>query len=132
MAPVPIGSLEDVTTMTGVKKHEEALITSRERGIKIRGLMLCNPHNPLGRCYAPEVLEAYLSLCSKHNIHLISDEVYAMAVFSNQDIPDPMSFTSILSLDIGKFCDPALVLVVYGMSKVCIYSHSNHLRRFQC
>ncbi|KAK6599247.1 ACC synthase [Botrytis cinerea] len=103
VAPVPIGSLEDVTTMTGVKKHEEALIASREKGIKIRGLMLCNPHNPLGRCYAPEVLEA--------------DEVYAMAVFSNQDIPDPMSFTSILSLDIGKFCDPALVLVVYGMSK---------------
>ncbi|KAF7916172.1 uncharacterized protein EAE98_010757 [Botrytis deweyae] len=117
VVPVPIGALEDVTTMAGVEKHEEALIVSREKGVKIRGLMLCNPHNPLGRCYAPEVLEAYLSLCSKYNIHLISDEVYAMAVFPNQDIPNPMSFTSILSIDIGKFCDPALVCVIYGMSK---------------
>lgn len=106
--------------MTGVHRHEEALLAARKTGVKIRGLLLCNPHNPLGRCYAPDVLEAYLSLCSKYNIHLISDEVYAKAVFPNQDIPNPMPFTSILSLDIKKFCDPALVCVIYGMSKVCI------------
>ncbi|KAF7857273.1 hypothetical protein EAF04_009514 [Stromatinia cepivora] len=117
VVPVSIGSLENVTTMAGVHKHEEALLAARQTGIKIKGLMLCNPHNPLGRCYAPEVLEAYLSLCSKYNIHLISDEVYAKAVFPNQDIPNPMSFTSILSLDIERFCDPALVCVTYGMSK---------------
>ncbi|ESZ90194.1 hypothetical protein SBOR_9418 [Sclerotinia borealis F-4128] len=115
--PVSIGSLEDVTTMIGVHKHEEALLDAARTGIKIRGLMLCNPHNPLGRCYSPEVLEAYLSLCSKYNIHLISDEVYAKAVFPNQDIPNPMHFTSILSLNIARFCDPGLVSVVYGMSK---------------
>ncbi|CAD6444866.1 de756cf3-fdae-4bdc-96a2-f8c1af7e431d [Sclerotinia trifoliorum] len=117
VVPVSIGSLENVTTITGVHKHEEALLAARQTGIKIKALLLCNPHNPLGRCYAPEVLEAYLCLCSKYNIHLISDEIYAQAVFPNQDIPNPMSFTSILSLDIEKFCDPALVCVVYGMSK---------------
>ncbi|KAG4027206.1 hypothetical protein MFRU_032g00720 [Monilinia fructicola] len=115
--PVSIGSLENVTTITGVHRHEEAFLVAQQTGIKIKGILLCNPHNPLGRCYAPEVLEAYLSLCSKYNIHLISDEVYAKAVFPNQDIPNPMAFTSILSIDIQQFCDPSSVCVIYGMSK---------------
>lgn len=32
-------------------KHEEALKRAEEKGIKIRALLLCNPHNPLGKAY---------------------------------------------------------------------------------
>jgi histidinol-phosphate/aromatic aminotransferase/cobyric acid decarboxylase-like protein len=62
-------------------------------------------------------LEGYLRLCSKYNIHLISDEVYAKAIFPSQDIPEPPPFVSVLSLDIEKLIDPSLVHVLYGMSK---------------
>ncbi|OJI98039.1 hypothetical protein ASPVEDRAFT_441231 [Aspergillus versicolor CBS 583.65] len=32
-----------------------------------------------GRCYTREVLEAYMGFCQKHNLHLITDESYALS-----------------------------------------------------
>lgn len=40
-------------------------------------LLLCNPHNPVGRVWAKEELENIASICSKNNVAIISDEVYA-------------------------------------------------------
>jgi xeroderma pigmentosum group C-complementing protein len=59
-------------------------------------------------------LEAFLRFCQKYQIHLISDEVYALSVYDDDD----SGFISILSInpaDIGV--DPALIHVLYGMSK---------------
>jgi 1-aminocyclopropane-1-carboxylate synthase len=69
-------SVEPVWVSVGaVEDHEKALLQARESGREIKALLLCNPHNPLGRCYSKEVLEAYLKLCGKYNIHLIRYEV---------------------------------------------------------
>ncbi|RZJ91124.1 MAG: pyridoxal phosphate-dependent aminotransferase [Chryseobacterium sp.] len=40
-------------------------------------LLLCNPHNPVGRVWAKEELEKIASICSKNNVAIISNEVYA-------------------------------------------------------
>lgn len=50
-------------------------------------------------------------------MHLISDEIYAKSVFSNPAIPNPIPFTSILSLNLGDAVDQSLVHVLYGASK---------------
>jgi DNA-binding transcriptional MocR family regulator len=117
---VDIGDLSDLTTLAGVRRHEETILESQRNGVKIKGLLLCNPHNPLGRCYPPNVIKAYLSLCSKYSIHFISDEIYAMSVFPTSDVQDMVPFTSVLSLDVAKFIDPGLVHVLYTMSKVVL------------
>jgi aspartate/methionine/tyrosine aminotransferase len=70
LLPVSMGG-DEVTSLQGVKRHEEALLEARERGVKVKGMLLCNPHNPLGRCYPKEVVERYLSLCKKYDIHFI-------------------------------------------------------------
>ncbi len=62
---------DDVVGMAAVSHHEKALIKAEQMGTKVKALMLCNPHNPLGKCYSKEVTEAYLALCSKYNIHFI-------------------------------------------------------------
>jgi 1-aminocyclopropane-1-carboxylate synthase len=109
----------DPTGTDAVARYENKLQEneSDEHAPKIRALMLANPHNPLGRCYTREALEAYLKLCAKYNIHLISDEVYAMSVFANDDVPNPLPFVSILSFDTKQYIDPSLVHMLYGMSK---------------
>ena len=61
----------DVTGLEAVNAHEQALLEARTNGREVKALLLCNPHNPLGRCYSKEVLEAYLKLCRKYGIHLI-------------------------------------------------------------
>lgn len=57
-----------------------------------------------------------MQLCQKHQIHLISDEVYALSVYADDD--STSDFVSVLSIDpVPLGVDPALIHVLYGMSK---------------
>ncbi|QOD12758.1 pyridoxal phosphate-dependent aminotransferase [Psychrobacter sp. 28M-43] len=38
--------------------------------------LLCNPHNPGGRVWTKDELEAVLSICKKHNVAIVSDEIH--------------------------------------------------------
>lgn len=79
-APIP---LEDVFTPRELNHLEEELQTAKEDGVEVRAVMLCSPHNPYGRTYDKETLLAYAQFCEKHDLHLISDEIYALSVFDN-------------------------------------------------
>lgn len=108
-------------TMKEIERLEEAFKKSESGGRKIKAVILCNPHNPLGRCYPSDVIIAYGKFCEKHNLHLFSDEIYAFSVYAPKDhssIPQP-GFTSALSFNWREDhgVDPARIHVVYGMSK---------------
>ncbi|KAJ5567671.1 Pyridoxal phosphate-dependent transferase major region subdomain 2 [Penicillium sp. DV-2018c] len=107
---------EEAFTPASVEKYQLALDAAEESGMKIRALLLVNPHNPVGRCYSVETLRAIAQFCNRHRLHLISDEVYASCVFDSGN-PDAVPFTSILSLDFTGLIDPDLVHVLYGFSK---------------
>ncbi|KAI9654444.1 MAG: hypothetical protein M1831_005410 [Alyxoria varia] len=97
-------------------KYEEALLKARSEGIRVRALMLCNPHNPLGQCYPKDTIIALMKLCNKYKIHLLCDEIYAISVY---DVPDEnaVPFTSVLSFDTSSYISPDYLHVIYGMSK---------------
>ncbi|KAL4811159.1 pyridoxal phosphate-dependent transferase [Aspergillus unguis] len=99
-----------------IAKYEEALQQAENRGVKIKALLLVNPHNPVGRCYPKETLVEILKFCNKHQIHLISDEIYALCVFDSGD-PYAVPFTSVLSLATPDIIDINLVHVLYGFAK---------------
>jgi hypothetical protein len=63
---------------------------------------------------------AFMRLCQKHQIHLLSDEIYALTTFPTNDITNPTPFTSLLSIDKTGIIDPSLCHVIHGMSKVLI------------
>lgn len=116
--PVSFGDL-DPMGLEAVQKYEEGIIKSKERGQRIAGIILAHPHNPLGRCYSREVLVAFMKLCQKYQIHLLSDEVYALSVFENRVDKDAAAvpFESILSIDPEGIIDPSLIHVLWAMSK---------------
>ncbi|KAJ5372584.1 hypothetical protein N7517_004590 [Penicillium concentricum] len=119
VVPVSFGE-EDPLSLEGVDKYEEALLEfHRKTGKKVKALMLAHPHNPLGRCYSREVLVKLMRLCQKYQVHLISDEIYALSVFENtvDEHPAPVKFESALSIDLTGIIDPRLVHVLWGMSK---------------
>jgi len=58
-----------------LKKFEEA-ITSRTKAI-----FYCNPNNPTGTTYSREQLLSLAELARKHNLFLLSDEVYKDFIF---------------------------------------------------
>lgn len=43
---------------------------------KVKLLILCNPHNPVGRVWTKKELENLGRICLKHNILVISDEIH--------------------------------------------------------
>jgi len=57
-----------------------------------------------------------MQFCSKHSIHLVSDEIYALSVYRTDN--EHPSFTSVLSIDPSGIIDSNLVHVSYGMAKV--------------
>jgi aspartate/methionine/tyrosine aminotransferase len=107
----------DPFSLDAVAKYEEALVQSEKSGTKVKALILCSPHNPLGKCYSRETLIAVMRLCQKHCMHLISDEIYALSIWHNPEYPDATTFTSVLSIDTSEIIAPELVHVLWGMSK---------------
>ena len=84
----------------------------------VKGVIICNPHNPLGRCYQRDTIIDYALWCEDKNVHLLSDEIYALSVFPSQAVPNPVKFTSTLSINFAnEGVNPGRVHVIYGMSK---------------
>lgn len=48
-------------------------------GVKI--MILCNPHNPVGRVWKQEELERLGDLCLAHNVLVISDEIHGDLIY---------------------------------------------------
>jgi len=47
----------------------------------IRAVLICNPHNPVGRVWSREELDSLAGLCAKYNVLLLSDEAHADITF---------------------------------------------------
>jgi aspartate aminotransferase len=60
---------------------------------KSRAIMICNPGNPTGAVYPREDLERLAKICKRHNLYLISDEVYREFVY------DGLTHTSVMQLE---------------------------------
>ena len=46
-----------------------------------RLLLLCSPHNPVGRVWNPDELQALLEICERYAVTVISDEIHADLVY---------------------------------------------------
>lgn len=52
----------------------DGLETAAAAGARV--LLLCHPHNPLGRVWRRDEVEAVVDLCRRHDVVLISDEIH--------------------------------------------------------
>lgn len=69
---------------------------------KTRAIMLCNPGNPTGTVYSKEDIFRIAAIAKRHNIFVISDEVYREFVY------DGMVHTSIM--DVPDFGQQAIMV----------------------
>lgn len=78
---IPLCRTEGVLTFD-IERFESE-ITSRSRL-----LLLCNPHNPVGRRYSREEIRTVAGICLEHNIILCSDEVHCDLILDGgQHVP---------------------------------------------
>lgn len=63
-------------------------------------ILLCNPHNPVGRCWTKEELARIAGLCLRHHVFIVSDEVHGDLVYrAHAHIPLP-----VISEEIAQHC----------------------------
>ncbi|XP_059643085.1 1-aminocyclopropane-1-carboxylate synthase 3 [Cornus florida] len=94
---------------------EEAYLQAQKRNLKVKGVLVTNPSNPLGTTMTRHELDLLVTFITAKNIHLISDEIYSGTVFSSP------GFVSIMEVLIDRNCMNTEVWnrvhIVYSLSK---------------
>jgi aspartate/methionine/tyrosine aminotransferase len=104
---------------------------------RIKAVLLCNPHNPLSRCYSKKALLDVMEFCQEHGLHLIVDEMCALTDLNTKPAKAPpfvsaLSLTEPLVREGAVKVDASRVHVVwsaskiFGMSGFRVVSHINH------
>jgi len=70
---------------TSLKTHFKITAEQLSKNItpKTRLLILASPSNPTGMLYTKEELEPIAKICVKHNIFVLSDEIYDKLIYDN-------------------------------------------------
>ncbi|MBA0565988.1 hypothetical protein Golob_010841 [Gossypium lobatum] len=94
---------------------EEAYERAQKLNLKVKGVLITNPSNPLGTTMTKEELDHLITFAMAKNIHVISDEVFSGTVF------DSPGFISILEAAMDRNLENADVWgrihIVYSLSK---------------
>ncbi|KAG2258847.1 hypothetical protein Bca52824_078141 [Brassica carinata] len=91
---------------------ESAYLDAQETGIKIKGLILANPSNPLGTSLDRETLRTLMDFINDKQIHLVCDEIYAATVFAEP------GFVSVAEMiQEMDHVNRDLIHIVYSLSK---------------
>ncbi|XP_059308730.1 1-aminocyclopropane-1-carboxylate synthase-like [Lycium ferocissimum] len=91
---------------------EDAYEKAQESNIRVKGLLINNPSNPLGTVLDRETLKDILRFINDKNIHLVCDEIYAATAFSQ---PSFISIAEVKEEVVG--CNENLVHIIYSLSK---------------
>ena len=83
---------------------------------KIKMLMLCSPHNPVGRVFKKGELEELFDLCHRYHVLILSDEVHSDIIMPDQQF--------IPSLSLKKYRNEIITLTAASKSfSLAVYSH---------
>jgi cystathionine beta-lyase len=116
----PLKQLEDGTYTFDI----EDLKAKIDKDTKL--LLLCSPHNPVGRVWKRSELEAILEVCLEHNIVVFADEIHSDLVYSpNVHIPfatlsEEAKNITITAIGVGKTFNMA----GFAMSTLIIQNHA--------
>lgn len=92
--------------------------------LKTKILLLCSPHNPVGRVWKRDELVALGSLCLEHGITIVSDEIHCDIVYEGYthipiaSLSKELSESTVTFLGTGKTFNMA----GFSISTVCIAS----------
>ena len=60
---------------------KKQITEAKEQGQKVKAMIFCSPHNPVGRVWEKEELLKLLRLLKRENIYLLSDEIHSDLIY---------------------------------------------------
>lgn len=106
--PIPAYTRPEEGYKLTLEVLQQALLHAGKRTIKVRGIIITNPHNPLGQVYDPETLKMIVSFAADHKLQIVADELYLNSVFGDKP------YTSLVKVAADAGVDAHLV---YGFAK---------------
>lgn len=88
-APGRAGNTMFTVPLKNTDEHYEIDFDALEEALTpdTRIFYLCNPHNPIGKMYTREELQAVSAFARKHQLIVVSDEIHCELVFDKEHIP---------------------------------------------
>nr|CAD1844592.1 unnamed protein product [Ananas comosus var. bracteatus] len=91
---------------------ESAYEKARKDNIRVKGVLITNPSNPLGTTMDKHTLQTLVKFVNERRIHLVCDELYGATIFKE---PRFVSISEVIEEDPN--CDKNLIHIAYSLSK---------------
>ena len=94
-------------------------------------LILCNPHNPVGRVWTDAELEKIVAICERHDIFVISDEIHGDFAFPPHQYIPYLTISKNATQNAAACISPAKTFNIAGIvDAITIIPNETHRIRF--
>lgn len=95
----------------------------------IKLMILCNPHNPVGRVWTREELTALADICLRHHVYVISDEIHGDFVWQGHEQTPYASISEEVCLHSMMCTAPSKTFNLAGMATSNLFIPDPEMRR---
>ena len=93
-------------------------------------LILCNPHNPIGRVWTKTELEKLAEVCLKHHILMVSDEIHSDFIYSGHKHVPLASLSPTVAQNTLTCMAPSKTFNLAGLSTSFVVISDEQLRNY--
>ncbi|MFR8037468.1 MalY/PatB family protein [Clostridium fessum] len=95
----------------------------------VKLMILCNPHNPVGRVWTREELTALSDICLRHHVYVISDEIHGDFVWQGHEQTPYASISEEACLHSMMCTAPSKTFNLAGMATSNLFIPDPEMRR---
>ena len=95
----------------------------------VKLMILCNPHNPVGRVWTREELTALADICLRHHVYVISDEIHGDFVWRGHEQTPYASISEEACLHSMMCTAPSKTFSLAGMATSNLFIPDPEMRR---
>lgn len=95
----------------------------------VKLMILCNPHNPVGRVWTREELTALADICLRHHVYVISDEIHGDFVWQGHEQTPYASIPEEACLHSMMCTAPSKTFNLAGMATSNLFIPDPEMRR---
>lgn len=95
----------------------------------VKLMILCNPHNPVGRVWTWEELTALADICLRHHVYVISDEIHGDFVWQGHEQTPYASISEEACLHSMMCTAPSKTFNLAGMATSNLFIPDPEMRR---